>query len=281
MKSNFKKAIATSAIALGLAVSSVIPAYGHGWIVNDRAHLSSNGGGNRNSNMGGVAYEPQSAGEVNSRFAVEEGRVSLNNAISASSGNIGGFPRMSDFGVNRFHRVAMTPGNTTMQWWFTAPHRTSTIVYYISRPGFNPNAPLNFADFEQIAVFDYHGLPPAQSHTIHTHNINIPANRSGAHVIMVAWHVSDNNVSWYRVKDVYITNNGSSTVLPDPNPAPDPGNSGGGNQGGSQSANTWTASAVFVAGDRVVYNGITWQAQWWTQGERPGTTGDWGVWRPV
>jgi predicted chitinase len=27
------------------------------------------------------------------------------------------------------------------------------------------------------------------------------------------------------------------------------------------------------------YNGHNWRAQWWTQGEIPGTTGEWGVWR--
>ncbi|MEL7043398.1 MAG: lytic polysaccharide monooxygenase [Pseudomonadota bacterium] len=41
----------------------------------------------------------------------------------------------------------------------------------------------------------------------------------------------------------------------------------------------WNASDVYVAGDQVRHNGQLWTAQWWTLGEEPGTTGEWGVWR--
>ena len=42
---------------------------------------------------------------------------------------------------------------------------------------------------------------------------------------------------------------------------------------------TWSSTAVYKAKDTVVHNGKEWTAQWWTQGEEPGTTGQWGVWR--
>ena len=41
---------------------------------------------------------------------------------------------------------------------------------------------------------------------------------------------------------------------------------------------TWNASTVYVGGNRVTYQGRTWRAKWWTLGETPGTTGEWGVW---
>ncbi|KXO13648.1 Chitinase [Moritella sp. JT01] len=41
----------------------------------------------------------------------------------------------------------------------------------------------------------------------------------------------------------------------------------------------WQADTVYVGGDKVTHNGSTWTAQWWTKGEEPGTTGEWGVWR--
>jgi hypothetical protein len=44
-------------------------------------------------------------------------------------------------------------------------------------------------------------------------------------------------------------------------------------------AQPWSSSAVYVGGDKVSYNGHTWLAKWWTQGEVPGTTGQWGVWQ--
>lgn len=40
----------------------------------------------------------------------------------------------------------------------------------------------------------------------------------------------------------------------------------------------WSASAVYVGGNTVSHNGHEWRAKWWTQGETPGTTGEWGVW---
>lgn len=41
----------------------------------------------------------------------------------------------------------------------------------------------------------------------------------------------------------------------------------------------WLADKVYVQGDIVTFAGRSWTAQWWTQGEQPGTTGEWGVWR--
>ncbi|PKF60198.1 hypothetical protein CW745_16125 [Psychromonas sp. psych-6C06] len=43
----------------------------------------------------------------------------------------------------------------------------------------------------------------------------------------------------------------------------------------------WSASQVYNKGDTVIVNGITYIAGWWTKGEEPGTTGQWGVWKAV
>ncbi|WP_423840800.1 lytic polysaccharide monooxygenase [Vibrio mytili] len=43
--------------------------------------------------------------------------------------------------------------------------------------------------------------------------------------------------------------------------------------------NLWDKTAVYTQGDMVTHNGQEWTAQWWTRGEEPGTTGEWGVWR--
>jgi chitodextrinase len=40
----------------------------------------------------------------------------------------------------------------------------------------------------------------------------------------------------------------------------------------------WSSGAVYTQGNVVSHNGHNWQAKWWTQGEEPGTTGQWGVW---
>lgn len=41
----------------------------------------------------------------------------------------------------------------------------------------------------------------------------------------------------------------------------------------------WSAGTVYLGGDVASFDGQNWTAGWWTQGETPGTTGQWGVWR--
>ncbi len=50
---------------------------------------------------------------------------------------------------------------------------------------------------------------------------------------------------------------------------------------GDCTASAWTSGATYTGGDVVSHDGSEWRAQWWTQGEEPGTTGEWGVWRLV
>ncbi|MFK0254027.1 glycoside hydrolase family 19 protein [Streptomyces sp. NPDC090445] len=40
----------------------------------------------------------------------------------------------------------------------------------------------------------------------------------------------------------------------------------------------WSSSAVYTGGTNASHAGHNWQAKWWTRGETPGTTGQWGVW---
>ncbi|WP_372515635.1 carbohydrate-binding protein [Streptantibioticus ferralitis] len=47
---------------------------------------------------------------------------------------------------------------------------------------------------------------------------------------------------------------------------------------GPCAAPAYNNSAVYVGGDQVSYNGHTWKAKWWTQGEAPSTGGS-GVWQ--
>ncbi|APC37201.1 MULTISPECIES: glycosyl hydrolase family 18 protein [Nocardiopsis] len=52
-------------------------------------------------------------------------------------------------------------------------------------------------------------------------------------------------------------------------------------QPGDCTAAAWTADSVYTGGDVVSHEGSEYRAQWWTRGEEPGTTGEWGVWRLV
>ena len=63
------------------------------------------------------------------------------------------------------------------------------------------------------------------------------------------------------------------TPDPDPEPTPDPT---------PDNDSTWNASKVYADAGTVVYhNGKNWKNHWWTQGDEPGTGGEWAVWRQV
>ncbi|WP_298774225.1 lytic polysaccharide monooxygenase [uncultured Shewanella sp.] len=55
--------------------------------------------------------------------------------------------------------------------------------------------------------------------------------------------------------------------------------SGGNCAEGEEGSTDYSHSTIYHQGDTVTYQNCAWQAQWWTQGEVPGTTGEWGVWR--
>ena len=45
--------------------------------------------------------------------------------------------------------------------------------------------------------------------------------------------------------------------------------------------NGWKANAVYNKGERVVVNGVTYEAKSWTQGDDPELSGQWGPWKIV
>lgn len=44
------------------------------------------------------------------------------------------------------------------------------------------------------------------------------------------------------------------------------------------SYDTWDSSSVYNGGDRIVLNGKIFEAKWWTQGESPDNSNEWGPW---
>ncbi|WP_410497491.1 carbohydrate-binding protein [Chitinibacter sp. S2-10] len=44
---------------------------------------------------------------------------------------------------------------------------------------------------------------------------------------------------------------------------------------------SWDSTSVYTAGQRVSYNGTFYEAKWWTQGDNPAQSGEWGAWKLV
>ncbi|WP_402468894.1 lytic polysaccharide monooxygenase [Isoptericola aurantiacus] len=142
----------------------------------------------------------------------------------------------------------------TMKWQLTARHSTSTWEYFV--------------DGVLHRTFDDGGAQPGAvvEHTLDS----LPA---GDHTILARWNVADTAMAFYSCVDVTV--GGGS---PDPTPTPDPTDP---TDPGDCEAPAWDSAAVYLGGDQVSVDGRTYQAQWWTRGEDPTASGQWGVWNDL
>ena len=85
----------------------------------------------------------------------------------------------------------------------------------------------------------------------------------------MTWSINWDASNGYNFANVVGQHLGAPPVEPeDPEEPTDPG------------ATTWSSSQVYVGGDTVLYNGVTYRAAWWTQGDVPGAD-PWGPWKVV
>lgn len=54
-----------------------------------------------------------------------------------------------------------------------------------------------------------------------------------------------------------------------------------GGSGDQCTAAPWAKDTAYPGGRQVSHKGHLWKAKWWTLGEEPGTTGEWGVWQDL
>ncbi|SDL00507.1 chitinase C-terminal domain-containing protein [Streptomyces indicus] len=72
------------------------------------------------------------------------------------------------------------------------------------------------------------------------------------------------------------------TGSPSPSPSgPGTGSPSPSQPGGACTPAAWNATAEYGGGTVVSHKSHTWKAKWWTKGEEPGTTGEWGVWQDL
>lgn len=119
----------------------------------------------------------------------------------------GGLGQINDFvldnqDADRWTKQSVKTGNLDLKWTYTALHRTTKWHYYITKPGWNPNEPLNRASFEKIAEVSHDGTLPVVGDT---HSITIPEDRIGYHVILAVWDIADTQNAFYNMIDANIT----------------------------------------------------------------------------
>ncbi|MBL7259808.1 lytic polysaccharide monooxygenase [Paractinoplanes lichenicola] len=150
---------------------------------------------------------------------------------------------------NKGWRVTSIGSSTAFTWRNTAMHRTQNWQYYVDgrlhQTFTNGNA-----QPPQVLSHQLTGLP------------------SGRHKILAVWNIFDTAMAFYSCVDVNVS--GGGTTNPPTTPPTNPPTSCGA---------AWSASAVYTGGMNVSHKGRAYTARYWTQGEEPGTTGEWGAWQ--
>lgn len=252
-----------------------------------------------NNDCGSIIYEPQSL-EAPGNFpsaGPADGKIASAN---------GAFPKLDEQTAKRWAKVPMKSGANTFTWKFTAAHATDKFEYYITKEGWNPNKPLKRADLERFCTVKNNGKRPGEEAT---HKCVVPE-RKGYHIIVAYWEIGDTPNAFYNVIDA---NFDGQFVQP----APDKSESiawdakkvyvegdkvaykgvtyqakwwtKGDQPGKAQvwalvgeevpvaKTPAWDINKVYVGGEKATYNGATYQAKWWTKGERPDKAQVWAL----
>lgn len=167
--------------------------FAHGYVTSpgSRAYFGTAAAGNLNQNVGRAQWEPQSIEAPKNTFI--DGKL--------ASAGVTGFEPLDEQTATRWHKSVINPGNLTISWNLTAQHRASTWDYYMTKTGWNPNAPLKISDFELIAQIDDKATVPPK---IVNQTITVPQDRKGYHVILAVWNISDTTNAFYQAIDVNI-----------------------------------------------------------------------------
>lgn len=176
---------------------------GHGYTTISRNLLCTNGD---NDSCGSIIYEPQSleapkgfpgAGPVDGKLA---------------SAGIPLFSALDEQTPYRWAKTNVQQGPFDVTWLFTANHRTTGYEYYITKPDWDPNAPLTRSQLNLTPFCTVNGGGVQPPMTGVTHTCNLPA-RSGYHVILAVWIIHDTSNAFYNAMDVEYGG---------PNPPPPP-----------------------------------------------------------
>ena len=187
---------------IAAGVLTAAPSSAHGYVngPESRAYLCKVG---VNTDCGGVQYEPQSLEYLKGfpQAGPADGQ------IASAGGQFGGL--LDEQSADRWAKTDIVTGPMLVDWTYTAPHSTSKWHYYMTKQGWDPNSPLTRADLELITEVQHDG---SKASTNPDHVIDVPADRSGYHVILAVWDVADTVNAFYDVIDVNVIGQGDVDV---------------------------------------------------------------------
>ncbi|MFE2639996.1 lytic polysaccharide monooxygenase [Streptomyces scopuliridis] len=192
-----RKKIGAAVVGLAVAGVSLLAtgsASSHGYTDSpiSRQKLCANG---TVTNCGNIQWEPQSV----------EGPKGFPAAGPADgkicSGGLGQFAQLDDPRGGAWPTTKVSGGQSyNFRWQFTARHATTDFKYYITKDGWNSNAPLTRAalDSQPFLTVPYNNQqPPATL----SHSGTLPS-KSGRHLVLAVWTIADTGNAFYACSDV-------------------------------------------------------------------------------
>jgi predicted carbohydrate-binding protein with CBM5 and CBM33 domain len=264
-------------VASSLAVASS-PALAHGYVSSPPSRQAQCAAGSV-PNCGAIQFEPQSA-------EAPKGSKECNGGNAA-------FPELND--NSKAWRATNVGKSVTFNWVLTARHRTATWVYYV--------------DGAAVATFDDKNAIPAASVS---HTVDL-SRFSGKKTVLAVWNIGDTAMAFYNCVDVNIGGTGSGSTTPTtapttaaptkapttapttaPTKAPTtaPTSTATATTAPTGTAPTGTAPAggaewapgvSYKVGDKVTFNGVTYQTRQAHQSIRSWEPSIWtlALWLPL
>ncbi|MFG2036761.1 lytic polysaccharide monooxygenase [Dactylosporangium sp. NPDC048998] len=233
-----RKAIAAVPITLATVAAALLvtasPASAHGYISSPPSRQAMCAQG-RVANCGEIVYEPQSV----------EGPKGL----TSCSGGVSRFAQLDD--PSKGWPATSVGDTVTFTWVFTARHATTNFEYFVGST--------------RIAVIDGGGKQPdaTVSHTVSL------GGRTGRILVLARWNIADTPNAFYSCVDLQVGGGNPSPTPTQPSPSPtrpspSPSNSPTASPTASQpptGTTTWAAGTAYKVGDRVTYNGVTYECR--------------------
>lgn len=185
----------------------------HGFVGSPSSDVTARAALKSNTNLGPVQYEPQSL-EAPKGFpqgGPADGKI-------ASAGTYIG-QALDEQTSTRWVKNTVASRNVSVGWQKTAQHRTAKWHYYITKIGWNQNAPLTRATFQHVVTIVHDGTLPG---SYVDHRITLPPTHFGYHILLAVWDIADTVNAFYNVVDLNITAPGGSDPGPGPDPIPEP-----------------------------------------------------------
>ncbi len=198
------KAPHTAALACTLTATLILggatAAFAHGYVGNSGSDVVARVAMQDNGDIGAIRWEPQSL-EGPKGFTLDPRTGGPADGKIASAG-VGSASRLDEQSPARWKENEVSIGQALrVGWQYTAPHRSSEWRYYITKNGWDQSAPLARSSLQELTTVKHDGSAAPQGVQ---HQVTLPADHRGDHVLVAVWDVADTANAFYNVIDIRI-----------------------------------------------------------------------------